>query len=87
MLRFSLKESAYKAIHPLLCQYIGFHEAEIQPYNDGTANVTLFLRSGAHSQLESITSHWQCYGNQYFLSSSSATLKENCDIKKTDNHI
>jgi 4'-phosphopantetheinyl transferase EntD len=43
LLRFSCKESVYKAIHPLLNQYVSFQEAEIQPYINGTAAVTLKL--------------------------------------------
>ncbi len=43
LLRFSCKESVYKAIHPLVNQYVSFHEAEVQPYINGTATVTLKL--------------------------------------------
>lgn len=78
LLRFSLKECVYKAIHPLICQYVGFLEAEIKPFADGTAEVKLFLKSGAHTKLGTITAHWTTiyYDNDaYFLSSSSATIK------------
>eukprot|EP00804_Cyclotella_cryptica_P006753 CCRYP_015719-RA/>CCRYP_015719-RA protein AED:0.37 eAED:0.54 QI:0/0/0/1/1/1/3/0/445 len=45
MLRFSLKESVYKAMHPVLCEYVGFQEAEVHPLADGTALVRLnFLK-------------------------------------------
>eukprot|EP00535_Pseudo-nitzschia_heimii_P006765 CAMPEP_0197185274 /NCGR_PEP_ID=MMETSP1423-20130617/11595_1 /TAXON_ID=476441 /ORGANISM="Pseudo-nitzschia heimii, Strain UNC1101" /LENGTH=244 /DNA_ID=CAMNT_0042636297 /DNA_START=180 /DNA_END=911 /DNA_ORIENTATION=+ len=40
LLRFSLKEAIYKAAHPLLRQYVGFQEAEVTPYSDGTASCT-----------------------------------------------
>ena len=43
LLRFSCKESVYKAIHPLVNHYVSFHEAEVQPYINGTATVTLKL--------------------------------------------
>ena len=43
LLRFSCKESVYKAIHPLVNHYVSFHEAEVQPYINGTATVTLTL--------------------------------------------
>jgi 4'-phosphopantetheinyl transferase EntD len=36
-LRFSLKESFYKAIDPYVRRYIGFHEVEVDPLEDGTA--------------------------------------------------
>lgn len=75
LLRFSLKESVYKAMHPLICQYVGFQEAEIQPLPDGSANVTLFLKSGAHKSFESVTAHWQRLGD-FFLSTASVRLKE-----------
>jgi 4'-phosphopantetheinyl transferase EntD len=75
LLRFSLKESSYKAIHPLICQYVGFQEAEVNSFNDGTAEVKLFLKSGAHVKIAQITAHWRCF-QDFFLSSSSAYLKE-----------
>lgn len=44
LLRFSLKESIYKALAPRLCRYIDFEEAEVDPRPDGTARVQLHLR-------------------------------------------
>lgn len=44
LLRFSIKESIYKALDPFLRRYIDFHEAEVWPNLDGTAQVTLKLR-------------------------------------------
>jgi 4'-phosphopantetheinyl transferase EntD len=75
LLRFSLKESVYKAMHPLICQFVCFQEAEIQPLADGTADVLLFLKSGAHESLECVTAHWRRQGD-FFLSSACARLKE-----------
>lgn len=75
LLRFSLKESVYKAIHPLICQYVAFQEAEIKPLDDGTADVKLNLKSGAHNIINKITAHWRRHG-EYFVSSASASLKD-----------
>jgi enterobactin synthetase component D len=36
-IRFSLKESFYKAIDPYVRRYVGFHEVEVDPLGDGTA--------------------------------------------------
>lgn len=77
LLRFSLKESVYKAMHPLINQYVGFQEAEITPNPDGTAHVQLNLKSGKHENFGEITANWRfILGRQYFLSSSSVTLKD-----------
>ena len=76
LLRFSLKESIYKAMHPLICQYVGFMEAEVQPHPDGTATATFMLKSGVHHQFESVTAHWQRIGD-HFLSTSSVRLYSN----------
>jgi|AntRauTorckE5430_2_1112549.scaffolds.fasta_scaffold09738_1 4'-phosphopantetheinyl transferase EntD len=76
LLRFSLKESVYKAMHPLVCQFVGFQEAEIKPHNDGTATVTLNLKSGKHERFQEVKAHWRRIEGDYFLTSSSVTLKE-----------
>mmetsp|Transcript_28274 Transcript_28274/g.62980 ORF Transcript_28274/g.62980 Transcript_28274/m.62980 type:complete len:399 (-) Transcript_28274:1726-2922(-) len=78
LLRFSLKESVYKAMHPLINHYVGFQEAEITPNADGTASVWLNLRSGLHKNFGEIKAHWRTVlDGEYFLSSSSVTLKRN----------
>lgn len=41
--RFSLKECVYKALAPTLQRYIGYHEAEVTPHLNGTADIKLFL--------------------------------------------
>jgi len=77
LLRFSLKESVYKAMHPLLCQFVGFQEAEITPHADGTATVSLNLKNGAHelfSEKDTIA-HWRRIGSEFFLTSASVILK------------
>lgn len=46
LIRFSIKESIYKAIDPWVRRYVGFHEAEVTIDLDGTAQVALFLERG-----------------------------------------
>ena len=43
LLRFSLKEALYKALHPHVYRHVGFQEAEVFPLLDGTAKITLSL--------------------------------------------
>ena len=73
LLRFSLKESLYKAMHPLICQYVGFQEAQVTPYSNGTASVEWNLKSGAHERFNNVTAHWRRM-DDLFLSSASVTL-------------
>ena len=49
LLRFSLKESLYKSIHPLLDAYVGFQEVSITPHSSGTASVEWNLTGDAKS--------------------------------------
>lgn len=68
----SLKESIYKAAHPLLCQYVGFQEAEVTPYADGTASCSWLLGSKADSALANLQAHWRrLEGQDFFLTSAS----------------
>jgi phosphopantetheine--protein transferase-like protein len=76
LLRFSLKESVYKAMHPLICQFVGFQEAEIKPHNDGTATVLLNLKSGQQDRFQEVKAHWRRIDGDFFLTSASVTLKE-----------
>lgn len=77
ILRFSLKESVYKAMHPILCQYVGFQEAEVTPRSDGTAKVTLNLTNGAHERLGIVvqSASWRMMGD-FFLTSASVGVKQ-----------
>ncbi len=50
MLRFSLKESIFKAVHPYLLRQVDFDEVEVEPNSDGTANVSFQFRSQRHGQ-------------------------------------
>jgi enterobactin synthetase component D len=44
LIRFSLKEALYKAIDPTVQRYVGFHEVEVDPSDDGTAEFMLNLK-------------------------------------------
>jgi len=46
VLRFSIKESIYKALDPHVHRYVGFHEARVRPDLQGGADVDLFLKNG-----------------------------------------
>jgi len=63
-------------MHPIICQWVGFQEAEITPHDDGTATVNLNLKSGAHEQFQHVKAHWRRIGGEYFLTSSSVILKK-----------
>ena len=39
LLRFSLKEALFKAIHPVVERFIGLRDVEIHPCDDGTAEI------------------------------------------------
>mmetsp|Transcript_25251 Transcript_25251/g.35607 ORF Transcript_25251/g.35607 Transcript_25251/m.35607 type:complete len:437 (+) Transcript_25251:320-1630(+) len=72
LLRFSLKESLYKAMHPLICQYVGFQEAEVTPHANGTATFRLNIKTGVHEQFGPITAHWRRLDcSEFFLTSVS----------------
>ena len=65
-------------MHPLISQWVGFQEAEIQPHDDGTATVTLNLKSGAHEKFQKIDAHWRRLdGDEFFLTSSCVTMNDN----------
>jgi enterobactin synthetase component D len=46
VLRFSIKESIYKALDPYVRRYVGFHEARVEPDLHGAARVSLDLAHG-----------------------------------------
>lgn len=77
----SLKESVYKAMHPILCDYVGLQEAEIDPLADGTAVVRLnFLKDRpgsvsprAHSMVVQSATWRKVDG--FFLTSASVGLE------------
>jgi enterobactin synthetase component D len=46
LVRFSIKESVYKALDPYVHRYVGFLEAEVEPDLQGSARVELKLAKG-----------------------------------------
>eukprot|EP00546_Thalassionema_frauenfeldii_P010531 CAMPEP_0178915916 /NCGR_PEP_ID=MMETSP0786-20121207/12314_1 /TAXON_ID=186022 /ORGANISM="Thalassionema frauenfeldii, Strain CCMP 1798" /LENGTH=264 /DNA_ID=CAMNT_0020589123 /DNA_START=131 /DNA_END=925 /DNA_ORIENTATION=- len=71
MLRFSLKEAIYKAVHPIVNHFVGFQEAEVIPFVNGTAVVHWNLkRNTSLDQLGTVTAHWKKM-DEYFLTSAS----------------
>ncbi len=58
MLRFSIKESIYKALDPYVHRYVGFHEAEVHPDLQGTARVELRLKNGEGPLQVDARYHW-----------------------------
>lgn len=46
LIRFSIKESIYKAVDPYVRRYVGFHEAIVAPDLHGRAVVQLQLKGG-----------------------------------------
>lgn len=46
LLRFSVKETIFKALDPHVQRYIGFQEARVEPREDGTAVLSLMLERG-----------------------------------------
>jgi len=46
LVRFSVKEALYKALHPHVHRYVGFHEAQVEPDLEGRAAILLDLAQG-----------------------------------------
>ena len=48
-------------MHPIINQRVGFHEAEITPYNNGTATVNFRMKNSTIDNyfFDSVTAHWQ----------------------------
>jgi enterobactin synthetase component D len=46
VLHFSIKESLYKAVNPLIGRYVSFQEATVHPRPDGSVSVRLDLSKG-----------------------------------------
>lgn len=62
LLRFSFKESVYKAMHPYLLRPIGFHEVEVDPKDDGSAALTFRLSTDDAFRYEA---RWTCYDGHW----------------------
>lgn len=60
-------------MHPILCQYVGFREAEITPCVDGTAKVSLQLVHGRNNNIDIVihSASWKKIGNDFFITSAS----------------
>ena len=76
-------------MHPLICQYVGFQEAEITPLANGTAQVTLNLTSGAHDHLRIIvqSASWKKLNgklNAFFLTSASVGTASDVLLDESD---
>lgn len=66
LLRFSFKEAIYKAIHPFIPRSIDFAEVEVQPLDDGRANISFMLKTGENFEYDAC---WQRYRDRYWLTS------------------
>ena len=64
LLRFSFKESVFKAIHPFLKRPVGFNEVEIEPKSDGTAEITFLLDTNGSFKY---TAEWRRQSDEYWL--------------------
>jgi len=65
MLRFSFKESLYKALNPILERYVEFLEAEVYPNpNNGTARIVFKLHSGENFDY---TAEYEKYQDKFWL--------------------
>jgi 4'-phosphopantetheinyl transferase EntD len=63
MLRFSLKESIYKAIDPHVRRFVGFQEVSVSILPDGDARVDPHLEGGARLHVEG----WWTLGTDHVL--------------------
>ena len=64
-------------MHPLICQYVGFQEAEMTPRSDGSVDVAINLIGGQQKMFGHVSAHWRRLPKeQLFLTSASVTLKE-----------
>jgi phosphopantetheine--protein transferase-like protein len=66
LLRFSMKESVFKAIYHSLRRHVGYHEVEIFPSLDGTAEVKFKLNKDALSY-GAYKAEWLKYNDKYFI--------------------
>ena len=64
LLRFSFKESIFKAIHPFLRRPVSFTEVEVDPRSDGTASINFILASGETFKYETA---WRRHATNYWI--------------------
>lgn len=68
MLRFSLKESIYKAIDPHVRRYVGFHEVSLTLLADGSARIDTHLVRGEQLEVQG----WWSVARDHVLTSARA---------------
>jgi 4'-phosphopantetheinyl transferase EntD len=87
MLRFSIKESIYKALNPLLRRFIGFHAVEVYPSLDGKAELLFTLKPDPSSaifdpsRLE-YSVIWKEFLGKYFITAVNVRFGNNESRKK-----
>lgn len=76
LLRFSLKEALYKAIHPFVRKSIPWHSVEVSPVADGTCVVNATgIEEWLGARMEVEAGWRQCHG--FYVSTATAML---CDL-------
>ncbi|HNS96850.1 MAG TPA: 4'-phosphopantetheinyl transferase superfamily protein [Polyangiaceae bacterium] len=63
---FSIKESIFKAIDPIVQRYVGFHEAEVEILPHGDSHIALYLNT-LHAPFE-IDGRWQVFDSHVVTS-------------------
>lgn len=63
LLRFSLKESIYKSIHPYLNRHVPFKEVEVYPNPDGTCKIVV----GEGLKVNGEWMRWDDGGRSYWV--------------------
>lgn len=76
MLRFSIKESIYKAIHPIVKRYVGFQEVEVFPTMDGSGRINFLFNDFKALGLGEVnySVEWRLFLNEYIISSIKIAL-------------
>lgn len=64
LLRFSFKESVYKALHPFLLRPISFQEVEVDPSSDGSASLVFKLAS---SEKFAYSAEWIRFEDRFWI--------------------
>lgn len=64
LLRFSFKESIYKAIHSFVLRSVDFNEVEVYPLADGTADIKFCLKTNEQFTYKA---RWIRYCEKYWL--------------------
>lgn len=66
LLRFSMKESIFKAIYPCLKRMVGHKEVEVFPSPDGTAEVRFKLNKDS-LKYQGYKAEWLTYDDKFFI--------------------